>query len=156
MADEAETLYQQALREATTASPNFARAATLLKEAARLGHAKATYALATWHLFGREPFIKRDYEEAARLLQLAASAGVPDAMYDLAVTYEKGRGIAKNEREAFEYYLRAAIRDDAKAIFAVGRCLFWGIGVAQDQHIARIWLDRAEELGTYEPASSAE
>jgi uncharacterized protein len=156
MADEAETLYRQALREATTASPNFARAAQLLEEAARLGHAKATYALATWHLFGKEPFVRRDYDEAVRLLRLAAAAGVPDAMYDLAVCYEKGKGVAKDEREAFENYLRAAIRDDAKAIFAVGRCLFWGIGVAQDQHIARLWLDRADELGTYEPESSVE
>ena len=70
-------------------------------------------------------------------------------MYDLAVSFEDGLGIKQDEAKAFEYYLRAAIRGDADSVFNVGRCLFYGLGTREDQAQAQIWLERAEELGTF-------
>jgi TPR repeat protein len=150
MSDESNDLYEKALIAATNATPDFAAATALLREAVGQGSAAATYALATWYLFGKEPFVSQDLAEAARLLKLAAKGGIPDAMFDLAVSYEKGKGLEQNKSKAFEYYLKAAIRGDAKAVFDVGRCLFWGIGVSEDRRLAQFWLDRAKELGTYE------
>jgi hypothetical protein len=142
-------LYKAALATATQDTPDFASAYALLKEAMNEGDADATYALATWYLFGKEPYLSLDYAEGARLLQIAADKGIPEAMYDLAVSFEDGLGIKQDEAKAFEYYLRAAIRGDADSVFNVGRCLFYGLGTREDQAQAQIWLERAEELGTF-------
>lgn len=122
----------------------------MLRAAIEAGSADASYALATWYLFGKKPYINPNRREAVRLLRLAATAGNVDAMFDLGVCYERGAGVAANEKRAFDYYLMAAIRGDAKAIFEAARCLFWGVGVAKDRRIARIYLDRAKELGSEE------
>jgi TPR repeat protein len=148
--DDAAQLYDSALEHATRPEPDLAEAGALLRRAVARGSPDATYALATWYLFGKEPYVQKDLSEAARLLILAAAAGLPDAMYDLAVCYEKGSGVDKDDYAAYTYYLKAALRTRPKAVFDVGRCLYWGIGTREDRGIATLWLDRAKELGTYE------
>lgn len=58
-----------------------------------------------------------------------------------------GKGVVKNARKAFELYLRAALHGEQQSVYEVGRCYYHGVGVARDRHLARIWLDRAAELG---------
>ncbi|GEP52853.1 hypothetical protein RSO01_00190 [Reyranella soli] len=67
--------------------------------------------------------------KGTELLRQAAAENVPSALYDLAVSYEKGIGTKKNTRKAYELYLRAAIWGDKQSYHEVGRCLFYGIGV---------------------------
>ena len=72
---------------------------------------------------------------------------IPEALFDLAVSYEKGAGVRKSERKAYHLYVRAALWGDKQAIHEVGRCLFYGIGAKRDRRLADVWLARAEALG---------
>ncbi len=53
----------------------------------------------------------------------------------------------KNSRLAMEYYMRASLYGDKQSIFEIGRCYYYGIGISKNSRLARIWLDRASELG---------
>lgn len=138
--------YSKALEVMKGPRPDEARALELLRRAHKKNDASATYAIATWYLFGRGG-LRRNIRSAVKLLRQAARQKVPEAMYDLAVCYETGRGVNKNPKTALRYYLDAAIRGDGNAVFEVGRCFYYGIGVARNRDLADVWLVRAEELG---------
>jgi uncharacterized protein len=121
----------------------------LLLAADKGGDGRATYALATWHLFG-SPFTKTNYRVANSMLKRAADNGVADAAYDLAVSYEKGLGIGKSLPRAFEYYVRAALLGDAQSHYEIGRMYFHGTGVPRNRRLAEAWLAKAETLGVKE------
>jgi TPR repeat protein len=59
------------------------------------------HALATWYLHGNPPFVLKDIGRAFDLLKEAAAAQVPDALYDLAVGYEKGPRSLFDSRQNF-------------------------------------------------------
>jgi TPR repeat protein len=80
-------------------------------------------------------------------LKKAAKGGVPSAAYDLAIAYEKGTGVKKNPRLAFETYVLAALLGDAQSFYEVGRMYHFGIGVAKNNRLANHWRDKAESLG---------
>lgn len=143
--DNADALYDAALEMARSKNANPILTLDVLSKAVDRGSAKASYALATWYLFGK--CVEKDLKKAVQLLRKAASSGVADAMFDLAVCYEKGAGLRKNPKKALEHYLMAALRGDAKAIHEVGRCYWHGIGILRNRTLANIYLDRAKELG---------
>lgn len=137
--------YDEALKESRRKGAQLGDVAPLLTAAHEAGDPRATYALATWYLHGR--VFKKNVRRSVTLLREAAKHHIPDALYDLAVCYEQGEGVSKNSRKAFEFYLRAALQGERQSVYEVGRCYYHGIGVARDRQLARIWLDRAEELG---------
>jgi TPR repeat protein len=120
----------------------------MLEDALSRGDARAAYALGTWYIHGREPTVRKNLKEAVRLLRIAAAAGVPDALYDLAVCYQKGAGVVKNELRAAALYLEAGLRGEAGGLKEIGRCFYHGYGVDRNTKIARVFLDRAAELGS--------
>lgn len=139
--------YDKALSEMYSDVPNVKKAFDLLEDGHRAGDTRATYALATWYLHGQDPVVQRDFKQAEALLKTAAATGMPDALYDLAVLYERGSLGEPDFPSAFRNYLSAAVRGDAQAVYEVGQCYHYGIGVAPDEAVADIWLRRAEELG---------
>ncbi len=64
----------------------------------------------------------------------------------MAVCYEKGTGVKKNEKKAATLYLRAALLGDKQSIYEVGRCYWHGLGVKRDRAIASAWLDQASKF----------
>jgi TPR repeat protein len=142
------SLYDEALSLARVKNPDLAQVRTMLEDALSRGDARAAYALGTWYIHGREPAVRKNLKEGVRLLRVAAAAGVPDALYDLAVCYQKGAGVAKNELRALALYLKAGLRGEPGALKEVGRCFYHGYGVARNTKIARVFLDRAAELGS--------
>ena len=138
--------YETALELARKEGRDDPKVVALLKEAHKNGDARATYGIATWYLHGTKR-IKKNWVAAVRYLREAAEAGISNAMYDLAVCYEKGAGVEADPKAAFEYYLRAALHGEEESVFEVSRCYHWGIGVRKDHRVADIWADRAEELG---------
>jgi uncharacterized protein len=64
--------------------------------------------------------------------------------FDLAVCYEKGVGVKRNYKKGFECYLNAALLGDKQAVYEVGRCYYYGIGISKNINISRIWLKHAE------------
>jgi TPR repeat protein len=137
--------YEAALAKAQDGDARLPEVASLLTRAHQSGDVRATYALATWYLHGR--FFKKDMRKSVALLRKAANHNIPDALFDLAVCYEKGAGVPVNEPKAVELYLRAALHGEAQSVYEVGRCYYYGIGVQQNRRIARVWQDRAKELG---------
>lgn len=138
--------YEQALKAASLKRPDLLQANTLLEEAHAQGDRRATYALATWSLFGNSVRPK-NLRAATQLLKLAAKADVASAHFDLAVSYETGQGIKKNEKSAYRHYVAAALNGDKESFAEVGRCLYYGIGTARDRKTAEVWFRRAEVLG---------
>ena len=67
--------------------------------------------------------------------------------YDLAVSYELGKGIPKSLTKAFALYLRAAKGGDRQAQSETGRCFFYGIGTAKDLCEAFKWYKAAATRG---------
>lgn len=80
-------------------------------------------------------------------LRQAAKQGHPDALYDLAICYEKGAGTRKSEAKAAECYLAALLEGDEQSIYELGRCFYWGIGVQQNRRLARVLMAKAIKLG---------
>ena len=83
-----------------------------------------------------------------KLLKSALSRkNIPEAMFNLGVSYERGEGIRRSEKKAYECYLTAAVWGDKEAFYEVGRCLYYGIGVQKNRGLADVWLDQARLLG---------
>lgn len=137
--------YDDALEEMSAKRPNSARALLLLEKAHKVGDARATYALGTWYLHGRH--VTKDLRKASKLIKAAAQAKIADALFDLAVSYEKGVGLKKSEKAAAQCYLEAALCGDRQAVFEVGRCLYYGIGFSKDRLQAKVWFKRSKALG---------
>lgn len=144
--------YLAALREAQTRRPNFVRVRRLLDRALAGGSPDAAYALGTWYLFGHH--VPQNERRAFRLLRDAAEARVADALLYVAICHEKGVGTKTSLGRAFEYYVLAALHGESSALFEVGRCLYYGIGVAKSRRLAWLWLDRAKELGVIDDSKT--
>ena len=106
-------------------------------ESSRMGNSQFdSYEVALKEMSCRQPNIKRVVDK-----------NVPEACYDLAVCYEKPAGVAENLEKAFELYVKAALHGDKQSFHEVGRCYYYGIGVAQNRNLADTWLERAKEFG---------
>jgi TPR repeat protein len=138
--------YDRALSLASKSRGRTREVYDLLVSADSAGDARATYALATWYLHGTK-FTKRDIARGTELLQRAVKKNIPDAAHDLAVSFEKGIGVQKSERKAFELYVRAALLGDRQSLYEVGRMYYHGIGASKNRHLAEVWLDCAEHFG---------
>jgi uncharacterized protein len=141
--------YEKALQSALMQKKPSRGVYKLLLKAAEEGDARATYALATWHLHGTS-FLRVDYVRGFELLKSSAKAGVAEASFDLAISYEKGVGTRRNLKRAFEAYVHAALLGDSQAFYEVGRMYCYGIGVSKNRRLADYWLDKAELLGIKE------
>lgn len=141
--------YEVALKLASARKPNVGEAHELLLKAERLQHGDATYALATWHLFGGH--VAKDIRKGLTLLKRANRRGSADAAFDLAITYERGEVAEKSLRRAFESFMTAALRYDreqhhdqmysfSEAAYEVARCYRYGIGTDVDKTLSRIWM----------------
>jgi len=138
--------YERALEAVGGGNPDFELAKFLLEKAHKNGDRRATYALATWYLYGHGGCLV-DLDKAINMLKVAAEANIPCAHFDLAVSYETGNGVKRNARAAYRHFLAAALNGDNDSYAEVGRCLYYGIGVACDRKAANIWFERARSLG---------
>lgn len=84
--------------------------------------------------------------EAAELLQRAADAGSPEAQYELALLYEKGRGLPQDLDRALALYRLAADQDFADALNDMGFFHYQGMmGLPQNQAEALRYFERAAD-----------
>eukprot|EP00960_Hanusia_phi_P040163 754283-Hanusia_phi.AAC.1 len=75
-----------------------------------------------------------------------------DAMFNLGVCYEEGRGVNANPMLACWWYSKAAELGDADAMFNVGVCLHEGIGTKRDEQRALLMWRKAAKLGNEDAA----
>ena len=108
---------------------------------------KAFFALGTWFFFG-ENGCKKDEEKGLEYIRKAAELKDSDALYHLALYYERLENATDEDvKKAFLYYFEAALLGDASAMYEVGRCLFYGIGTTQNELLAEVAIATAEHLG---------
>src|SRR5205814_1041015 len=77
----------------------------------------------------------------------AAENGHPGAQYDLALHYAKGRGAARDDKEAAKWVALAAAQGHVLAQYNLGILYSAGRGVAQNETEAAKWYRLAAEQG---------
>ena len=87
------------------------------------------------------------WEESAAILQADAQQGIARAQRLLAIRYQRGRGVPKDEAIAFYWMQRAAQQKFALAQRSLGELYENGSGVAQDINLASDWYALAAVQG---------
>jgi TPR repeat protein len=79
-------------------------------------------------------------------VQKAAEQGNADAQLTLGQMYAEGRGVAKDEEKAANWYRKAAEQGNARACEHIGDMYRFGNGVAQSHEKSVYWYRRGDEL----------
>lgn len=86
------------------------------------------------------------------LFDEAAQAGLPQAMFETARGYDKGRGVTRDLSQAARWYGEAAERDHAGAMVALGTMYEFGDGIEQNLaealRLYRLAADKGDVAGT--------
>jgi TPR repeat protein len=138
--------YDLAARAMERDPPDAVRAFDLLEEAWAEGDPRAAQGLGMWYLLGSH-HIRQNKRRGLGFLHIAAAANAPKAWFNLGMAYDHGYGVRASQRRAFDCFLKAALHGDGDAALEVARCYHHGLGVPRDRRTARIWRERAEELG---------
>ena len=87
------------------------------------------------------PTVFRDYQRAIDCYQKAAVQGHAMAQCQLGLMYREGQGTAKDEKKAFDWFMKAAnaAQNCPRGKFYVGRCYHYGHGVQKDYKEAVRW-----------------
>ena len=107
-----------------------------------IGMAEAQHLLARVHL--KPEFAGYDVHEAARLMELSASQGLPLAQHDLGEMYRLGLGLTPDSLTAFSWHLRAARQRLRSSEIKISEMYASGQGVKRNETQARKWAARAE------------
>lgn len=137
--------YLVALELADEANPNLAEAFESLREAASAGDIRAEYAIATWYLHGREGVVERDVLLAFEMLKGLEDSCIPEAIFDLAIFYDFGEFVERDEERAFSLYMQAALLGNKEACEQIAEFFREGSVVEHDEKLQRAWLRRAEQ-----------
>ncbi|MFN2507496.1 MAG: PDZ domain-containing protein [Chthoniobacterales bacterium] len=114
-----------------------ATAAQWMHKAAAQGYVASQAALGSMYLTAQPP----DYAKAFEWLSKAAAKDNPQSLNALGQMYRNGWGVAKDERNAFEYQLRAAQAGNLSAQFNVGIAYLEGKVVSANHAEALKWLE---------------
>lgn len=146
------------------AAENYSEAAEWYRKAAEQGDAKAQCRLGD--LYFRGEGVDRDYEEAARWygkavnkegieflsgdeewLYMAVVRNDPEAMSNLASSFQNGYSGIKDYAEARKWYLKAAELGNVPSMRVLGYFYLNGEGGSQDNAEGLKWIKKAAELG---------
>jgi len=115
---------------------------------AREGNALSQNLLGIWILNSQLPDGVEVNEDPFELIRLSAEQGFPTAQYNMGIIHETGcLWMQKDEKQAFEWYRKAANRGCAEAMTAVGMCLYKGVGTEPNLSDALSWLKEAATQG---------
>ena len=88
-----------------------------------------------------------DLPLAYKEFRASADEGHADSQYNVALMYEKGIGVAKDEKEAVVWYGKSAALGNSAAQFNLGVMYENGRGTAVDFAKAREWYSKASVQG---------
>ena len=95
------------------------------------------------YMSGREG-MSQEYHRKFSEYKQAAQAGKPDAQYSLAVAYEYGMGVSKNEALALQWYQKSAKQNYVNAQSRLGLAYSKGqLGLKANIHASDAWFDKA-------------
>lgn len=81
---------------------------------------------------GKKLYDNKQYAQAVVKLRAAADKGHKKAQYRLGRCYDKGNGVAEDDKQAVLWYGKSAAQGYAKAQYQLGKCYKNGEGVAKD------------------------
>lgn len=112
----------------------------LVKAAQTCNNVQAQYSLGNYY---RD---NKDYIEAVRWYRMAADQGDAKALNCLAMRYQTGQGVTKDEKKAFELIKRSADQGFNKAQNNLGDCYRFGEGVEVDfQEAIKMYILAAQQ-----------
>ncbi len=85
-------------------------------------------------------FVKGNYAIAQKQFLEAAERGDATAQYSLALMYDSGKNIPRNDAEAIRWYRAAAEQGHAAAQYNLSMVHFFGKGVPQNYVTAYKWI----------------
>lgn len=97
-----------------------------------------------------------DYATAIREWRPLAERGDANAQHNLGVIYEYGYGVAKDYREAMDWYLKAAEQGLAASQYNLGVMYNNGEGVTRNYVQAHKWFNIAGEHGIKDVSQNLE
>ena len=142
-AKNATALSQKNIDEATKKSSPIEETPTLTKLESNPNDLLAEHA----YQEGKDAAQKNNYTKAKDYYQSAADRGIPAAAYELALLYQKGKGITKDEFVAFKYMKIAAESGYVNAFRPLGEMYHGGRGVTKNKKVAENWYKKAAALG---------
>jgi TPR repeat protein len=99
----------------------------------------------------QEYYLLKDYEKA---MEEYKKEDDPRAFYQIGYMYDHGEGVAQDNREAAQWYTKAAEKGHVKAQYRLGLFYATGTGVEQNQKEAEKWYRKAAGQG-FRPAKDA-
>jgi TPR repeat protein len=92
---------------------------------------------------------KQNDERALRCLKQATTNGIPAAFIQIAkiIKYSSDGSEEERNRQAFEWFMKAAEQGHPNGLFWVARCYLLGQGVERNRDTAIHWYKRAEAAG---------
>ena len=103
---------------------------------------------------GKKFYDAGKYSKALPKLKAAAELGHKKAQYRLGRCYDKGYGVAEDNKKAFELYSKSAAQGYDKAQYRMGQCYEKGKAVKKDMKKARYWYQKSAAQG-YDKAIEA-
>jgi TPR repeat protein len=99
---------------------------------------------------GLDAYRRQDWPTAVKVFTLLADRGDARSQFALAMMYDRGEGLANDDRKALEWYTRSAEAGYAKAQLNLGFMYERGEGVAKDTEQAHRWFREAAMQGNPE------
>ena len=96
---------------------------------------------------GNMAYEAKDWEKAAKWLELAANRGDHLAMFKLGFLYYRGNGVIRNRSKAFDLFRESARSGNVKAQYNVGLLYEAGLGTIANRELAIDWFERAADKG---------
>jgi uncharacterized protein len=126
--------------------PDKKTAYEIVARLAAADYAPAQYALATWYLHGFDNIVKINIKKGIALLRKASGKNEPNACYNLAISYELGKGVKKSISKAVQYYTKSALLGEVDAMDQLTRIYYYGHGVEKNRLLARVWNEHAHSF----------
>ena len=99
-----------------------------------------------YYYFNGKGGVDKDEKEAIKYFTLAAESGVAHAQSFLGWCYEQGQNVQQDYTQAFHWYHRAAVQDEAPASwYPTGYFYYHGKGTSRNYKKAVYWLQKAAE-----------
>ena len=95
---------------------------------------------------GMAAFEAKEFSRAKQFLSPFAEQGNAEAQHRMAIMYQNGLGLVKDEAKAAEWFEKAANQGMAGAAMTLGMMYEQGQGVAQDADKAQEWYKKSETM----------
>ncbi|KAF7764502.1 hypothetical protein PCIT_b0520 [Pseudoalteromonas citrea] len=128
------------------------KAASLFRDAIKLGSADAMFALAVMYDDGKG--VKQDKNKAIDLFERAANKNLAAAQFNLGVIYANGDGVIQSYHTAMDWYEKAAANNYSLAQFNLALMYYQGLGTDKNIEKSYIWNLIAEYNGNSDASKS--